>query len=478
MKLQQTASLIEIDKIIVLPNRQRSAGFDTSDLQASISRLGGGRLNEGLLQPILVNLRLELQFGERRLTACRALGHTHILTRYAEDLTRVEAEVVELTENVKKQDLEWKDLVRAIARIHALHCSEDESWTQEDTAREVSLQPGSISMYLSVNRELDNPRVASAGGYREAFNVLKRRDQREAGNALDELLSAPDLPAEPGATGPGLPISAPNTPAAIAQQVEQEVLQRTSRPVLLATGPSTASPEESILQASFLDWAPTYSGPKFNLIHCDFPYGVGLGSGPQGRGSEQAIYEDTRDVYWRLVASLCEALPRVMSMSGHVMFWLSAETAVVSATLEYFGKHAPSLAWHKFPLIWGKTDNTGISSDPRMGPRHTYELCLLASRSSRQIVQVKSDFYGAPRDPRLHPSTKPEPMLRHFMTMLVDEHTSLLDPTCGSGAALRAAESLGAKRTLGLEIDQGYIGPARLALKQSRASRAAAAGGQ
>jgi DNA modification methylase len=155
------------------------------------------------------------------------------------------------------------------------------------------------------------------------------------------------------------------------------------------------------------------------------------------------------------------------------MFWLSADTDIVEATKRRFAQQAPSLKFHKFPLIWVKSDNAGIAGDALRSPRHTYETALLASRGERQIVQIKADAYSAPTDKRLHPSTKPEPMLRHFFTMLVDDHTSMLDPTCGSGASLRAAESLGASRTLGLEIDPAFAEPARRELKNARALRAA-----
>jgi hypothetical protein len=235
---------------------------------------------------------------------------------------------------------------------------------------------------------------------------------------------------------------------------------------------------ESILNTSFIDWAPTYEGQKFNLIHCDFPYGIELFSGPQGRGSELGMdgrvgYKDDAGTYWALVKSLCENLNRLMSVSGHLMFWLSADHKIITETVNVFNELAPSLVFQKFPLIWSKSDNAGIASDPRMGPRHTYEACLMATRGARQIVKVKADSYNAPTDKKLHPSTKPEPMLRHFMEMLVDDTTIMLDPTCGSGASLRAAESLGAKHVLGLEIDKQYVEPARLALKQARQKRAA-----
>ena len=62
-----------------------------------------------------------------------------------------------------------------------------------------------------------------------------------------------------------------------------------------------------------------------------------------------------------------------------------------------------------------------------------------------------------------------------FFEMFVDDYTLMLDPTAGSGASLRAAESLKAKQVLGLEIDQQYLGPARKALSDERKKRAAAA---
>jgi DNA modification methylase len=70
-------------------------------------------------------------------------------------------------------------------------------------------------------------------------------------------------------------------------------------------------------------------------------------------------------------------------------------------------------------------------------------------------------------------SEKPEPMLRHFFGMLVDENTVMLDPTCGSGSALRAAESLGAKYVLGLESNEEFADRAREALAQFRTLRKA-----
>jgi hypothetical protein len=228
----------------------------------------------------------------------------------------------------------------------------------------------------------------------------------------------------------------------------------------------------SILQESFLFWAPKYTGKPFNFIHCDFPYGINVFEGPQAGASRHTSYGDSSDIHHRLLETLLVNLDRVASMSCHIMYWYSNQHYdLIRRMLQEL---APSLSVHVHPLIWMKSDGSGIASDPRRFPRHIYETCLLLSRGNRQIVRIVADAYAAPTDKTHHVHTKPEPMLRHFMTMLVDENTTMLDPTCGGASSLRAAESLGASYVLGMDIDETTVGAARQALRHSRVLRAAA----
>jgi hypothetical protein len=51
---------------------------------------------------------------------------------------------------------------------------------------------------------------------------------------------------------------------------------------------------ESIITADFLQWAPAYDGPRFNLIHCDFPYGIGADEMQQGGSTHvHGSYDDS-----------------------------------------------------------------------------------------------------------------------------------------------------------------------------------------
>lgn len=57
-------------------------------------------------------------------------------------------------------------------------------------------------------------------------------------------------------------------------------------------------------------------------------------------------------------------------------------------------------------------------------------------------------------------------MLQHFLRMAVDETTDMLDPTAGSGMAVKASIALGARRSLGLEVNAEFAEAARLNLAE------------
>ncbi len=56
--------------------------------------------------------------------------------------------------------------------------------------------------------------------------------------------------------------------------------------------------------------------------------------------------------------------------------------------------------------------------------------------------------------------------------MYVDTNTIFLDPTCGSGTSLRAADEIGALKVLGMDIDPGYVGNAQIKLDLQRLNKA------
>jgi hypothetical protein len=209
------------------------------------------------------------------------------------------------------------------------------------------------------------------------------------------------------------------------------------------------------LVTSFLDWAPNYSGPKFNLIHVDFPYGVefeNYGSGVQNYGE---FYHSRPDNYAELLDCFCTNFQRFASYSSHVVFWFAMNFyESTKRQLESIG-----LWVHERPLIWYKSDGSGIipGGGTAQHFRWTYETAFLCSIGKRPVVKSVANCHGAPQHSSpLHPSHKPEPVLRHFFRGLVDSSTDMFDPSCGSASSLVAAEDCGARSILGLEINPDY----------------------
>lgn len=411
-----------------------------ADLAQSIS-------NNGLIHTLLIELDTnKLIAGEHRLEAFRLLREsaapcqfpeyenwTLIPCRYASDVTEAEVIVLELEENIKRSSMEWKDEAASIKQFHEMKSKLDGTWNITRTANALAMSLSQVSKFIQVGTALSDPKVAMASTFSAAYGVLERQRDRDISAELEDL-------------------------TAVAMRSE-------------STGdippPETEDFKSGIITTDFSEWCQTYSGPKFTLVHFDPPYGINHQKSDQGGAVDWGSYEDTPEIFWQLNSTLLENLPKLLSPGAHIFYWFSMnyyEALRSSLT-------AAGLTVNPFPLIWHKSDNSGILPDPKRGPRRTYETAFLCTWGDRYVVKSVSNSYAAPNTKTSHLSEKPESVLRHFFQMLVDEHTSVLDPTCGSGSALRAAESLGAKSVLGLELNPQFAEDARELLARSRILR-------
>jgi ParB family chromosome partitioning protein len=397
--------------------RQRKKLTGIEELADSIARLG-------LINPIVIDEDGLLIAGERRLTACTLLGWDQIPVQFTSDLDEYTLQCIELEENVKRADLTWQEEVEAVARIHALKQKHEPDWTAANTADFIGYSPSYVDQRLQVAKALSTPAVAAAEAFSTALNITKREAERKKSSVL--LAAAEILK----------PILRPTKPN------EHDVLPEDW---------DAPPPPIPLINESFIEWQSSYSGSKFNLIHCDFPYGINVADAPRMGAGMADHYADSPDVYWTLVATFAGAMENVVAESAHLIFWLSPKFYCdTKAALERMGW---TLA--DYPLVWHKSDNAGVAPDPQRGPRNTYEMAFYGIRGDRKITAAgcKSNSFAYPggRADAIHVSEKPYAMLRHFFSMLCDDYSHVLDPTCGSGNALKVAEDLGAARVLGIE---------------------------
>lgn len=440
---------IPIESVIVLrAERQRRELKDLESLMRSIGEIG-------VINPPVVTSELVLIAGERRLTSCIQLGHSHITVAIREELPTTQQRQIELAENVDRLELDWKDRCFAVDEFHSLAKEDNPAWTHDHTASALNMGRSVVSRHIALAAELiaGTPLIVDAAQYSVALGILDRTNERRASAEKDRMRA---MLHSPEAVEEQLDIddilgNIDTTPLELPASLTQE--ETTALSDLAATAPVVHTPFRC---SDFNRFAVSYAGVPYNFLHCDFPYGINADKHRSGAAGAFGGYEDGEDIYWQLLRSLASSMDTVVADSAHMMFWYSMDfhTETVAALTAMGWKVNP------FPLIWWRSDNSGILPDPKRGPRRNYESCLLCTRGDRKIVQAVSNLFPNPNIKAIHMSEKPIPMLRHFFRMFVDDSTHMLDPTMGSGNAVVLAESLGAKAR-GLELDKTFYEQAR-----------------
>lgn len=443
--------LYPLAQIIVPEDRQRKDLGDIAELVSSLRTIG-------LLNALVVKQDGTLIAGERRLRAAQELGWEKIPVHFYEELSKDELRLAELEENIKRKALDWKEeclavrsyieIRRALGFPHSFRDCELASGIDHNYIMKCSAVAAEISQ--------NNQRIISAGSTNAAYNMIRRQHDR----IVDTELSKMDMS------------GVFKEPEEVELDVEGAVSTPSSKLVYTVRPGS-----EDIKEGNFLSWVPSYRGPRFNFIHCDFPYGINLQDSEQANIAAGDEYQDDPETFWRLTEEFFIQKNKFMLPSCHIMFWFSMN--YYSKLIEYIetSNETSDFNVQPHPLVWHKSDGRGILPDPARGPRRTYETALILSRGDRKIVQSVTSSYSAPTARALgsHPSHKPEPVLRHFFRMFVDSLSEVFDPTCGSGSALVAADELGANSVLGFDLSANYVEIAQENLTRSRRLRYAQA---
>lgn len=431
---------LPISSILVAPGRQRDL-FDAKEMDQLIQSMQ----KVGQINPITVHRDGSLIAGERRLRAAQHLCWTEIEVHIFEDLDPKGKELVQLEENIRRADLTWQETARAYSKLHIILKSEHpEGWTLQDTCEYSNTPMWHLRACIEVVGYLNNDpaKISACLDLRGAFNVIQRIRQRtvdtEAGKlqqALAEtthtLFADPTIPPPPK----------PNDGTS-----------------------SLRDPVLDIIQADFHKWAAEYDGPKFNFIHVDFPYGLNIDKSAQAQSENWEGFEDRPEGYFSLMHAFIKNYEKFGAACSHIMWWFSM--TYYEETVKQF--RDAKFRVDSFPLIWLKSDMGGIIPDPKRGGRRVYETALLISCGDRFVAHSTPNGHASPQGKKTHLSEKPQPVLRHFFRLFIDESSSVLDPSVGSGNALAVAEEMKAQRVFGLDLDPVAVEMARNSLRRAR----------
>lgn len=393
----------------------------------SLEALGRSLEIFGQIHPILLTQDMELVAGFRRLTATQALSRAgksirgllpdRIHYQFANEVSAEERTGLELEENAKRLDMSWEEKAKGVKAYHEAMKKLNPAWTQDLTGEALNISQSQVQRYLTiVDAIAAKPALAKSKTLNAAVQRARADNSRLVDSYLAEnMMSLGVDPSEP----------APEPPAPRAKA--------------------------AILNEDFHTWLSQYSGPPFDVIHCDFPYGINIDKS-RLLSSQSHInnkYSDSPDIYFALLNTFVGGLQKFAAFNSNIIFWFSMQ--YYTETREIFQQAGCTV--QRNPLIWHKSCGTGFVVDVDRTPKHVYETALIISRGDRKTIRPVADVYAAPKPGNSHMSLKPVPMLRHFLSMFVDPGTTFFDPTCGSGSSVRAALLEGARSSLGLEID-------------------------
>jgi len=438
---------VEIELIKDREKSQRQGHRGVDSLIESIKRIG-------LIHPIVLQEDNTLVVGANRLEAFKRMGMKKIPAVYMKDLDEEQTKLVELDENMRRNNLVWQEQARATRDIAGILLRKNPEWKTADIAAYMGYADRYIDDLIRVANALDAgvSYVVKASGLGAAISALQRESRRRGDDAVNKMWEVIQDNAQVKVDDNG---------------------NDTGQPLATTDLPSSSQPKprpkgREIMHMDFAEWARGYSGKRFNLLHCDFPYGINHGKSGQGGAKEWGAYEDSPDVYWHLLRALCEHRDKILYPSAHIIFWFSMK--FYHETLEFFRTHAPDFEVDYQPLVWFKTDNKGIVRDAKHAPRNVTETAFFITRDRREIVKSVGNCIGAATHKArgTHISEKPVTVVKHFMQLCCDSYSEVLDPTCGSGSALRAAHDLGAARIVGMDINEEYAKVAQKQLDEHR----------
>lgn len=426
--------VIPADDIVVKTNRQRR------DLdQTKILELAGSISQNGLIHPIVVRLaddEYTLVVGERRLKALehlwflgaevtcggKIIPEGHVPCLFLGDIDPVDAEEVELEENIRREDLSWKERADAVSRLADLRARQAEKNGQPapSTAQIAEEVVGASEGYaqdnvrqdIIIGKALKDPKkaevIANATSRKEAFKLLKRHEESERHAALGR-----------------------------------------------AVGATFTSSLHSLQRGDCLLLMSLLPAETFDVILTDPPYGIGADdfSDSGGKTAGGHFYDDSYESWSQLIQPFARDSFRLAKAQAHLYVFCDIDRFTELRT------HLRIAGWEVFrtPLVW--VNPSAVRAPwPEHGPQRKYQLILFAIKGKRQVTRLYGDVLTYATDPNIgHPAQKPLAVYEDLLRRSARPGDSVLDPFCGTGTIFPACHAAKCKAT-GFEIDESAYG--------------------
>lgn len=410
-------AFVEIDRLW-WSDRKRDDFGDLEGLADSIRE-------KGIIQPLTATPEFELLAGERRLTAAKMAGLTHVpcLLRKKEDV--VDAREIELIENLFRKNPTWNEECALVKEIDQLYRAKNMDWNVRKTAQLLDKGLGSVSRYLQLGRALEV--LPDLGEYKTADEALKVLKKFEEQAVIHELASRQQGHLANGSLDKGI--------AAMLHRADNNYN----------------------IGDTFKGLSELRRDGSVHIIECDPPYGINLTEQKASKDSATSNIHTYNEIdakdYQAFLERLTKELYRVAAPHSWLVFWFGPSWW---EDVKYF---LTAAGWQvdDIPAIWVKQH--GQTLQPEIYLARCYEPFFICRKGKPALAKRGHPnvfpYPGVPSNTKYHPTQRPVALIEDILETLGIPGQVVLCPFLGSGATIRAAYNLG-MNVFGWDISPEY----------------------
>jgi site-specific DNA-methyltransferase (adenine-specific) len=445
---QGKSTRIHIDQIDT-EGRGRQTYDNIPALAESIRRIG-------LLHPIVVSLikredgedgedgeaRYSLVAGGRRLRAVQFLSHTHIDSIVRDTLTQLEIHILELEENINREELTWQEKAMMFAEAHRLLESEThQKWTMEAMGKKLNVVKSTVSEYLSLASAIrrGDVDVLRCQTKNTAMQALLSKEER----AIREELGKRRLQQQEIIEDEEDEDNEDN-------EEDEEDSENKRIPETMRKSPRLQTKMWSLINKDCTEGIKNIPSACIHMILTDPIYG--LSDDMKLFQREQPHYSDSVDILQKYIHVLGIEFYRVLTEDAHIYIFTAFDSIPLwRNTLAEAGFDVMPI-----PLVWMKERGTmsgAVATQDTYANRVEYIIFarkgVLRLNTHRDNVFIYSRIHP---DKRLVQTQKPVTLLRELISISSQPGNTVLDCFAGSGSTLAAATMEG-RFSVGFEID-------------------------
>jgi len=448
---------IDSEEVFVRTDRHRQL-FNRKPLEELIESIREvGQIQPGVCRKNDID-GIELLVGERRLKACSFLKRPFKYYLKEEIHDPLLLEQIQLDENLCREDLDWKEDLKAKERLHAIFqerfgkpkVGARGGHSFEDTADHIGVKKTILYEDVILAGFLAIPEVASAPNKTTAKKIVQRlTEQVKRTESLHKVMGSVQEER----------LGAPLTESARAELKFKEANKSPLEKTLSSVDKQILYFDKRCILGLMEEKITAFNDESIDIMFFDPPWGVDFKENKK-ESVEKKDYEDSPEDYTQSLEPWLRLLYSKMKPDSHLyMFAAITRIGFTYDILEKVG-----FVTHRIPIIWWKKGAHSCRA-PYKWPGQAYEPICFVHKGGRKLLvqQGKANVIETPMpSPKLkdiHPSAKHPQIYKELLLRSASPGDTILDPMGGSGMLGVAAESLSRTHSLNwflIEKDQDF----------------------